>query len=196
MRWTARIIAVLLVLWAAHFVWPYVGVRGLVQAVRKHDVAAVNERVNFPALRQSLTAQIISTYLRLTGKEARLGQFRDLAIAATSSIADPIVAQLISAETLTDLLASGWPTAVLPEKLPALRGLSTGSVGTVWQIVANSDHGLRTFSLAVPANVAPEFQFKLRFKLSGWTWKLYDIRLPEELMTRLTREMIRTADKK
>jgi len=106
------------------------------------------------------------------------------------------VAQLISAQALTDLLASGWPETVLPEKLPALRGLSTGAVGTVWQILANSDHGLRTFSLAVPANVAREYQFRLRFRLSGWTWKLYDVRLPEELTTRLTREMIRTVDKK
>lgn len=196
MRWTVRIVIVVFVLWAAYFVWPYFGLRGLVQAVRKHDVAAVNERVNFPALRQSLTTQMIVTYLRLTGKEARLGQFRDLAVAATSLIADPIVAQLISAEALTDLLASGWPMTVLPEKLPALRGLSSGSVGSVWQVLANSDHGLRTFSLAVPANVAREYQFKLRFRLSGLTWKLYDVRLPEELVTRLTREMIRTVDKK
>jgi hypothetical protein len=196
MRWTIRIVIVLLVLWAAYFVWPYFGLRSLVQAVRKHEVAAVNQRINFPPLRQSLTAQIVVTYLRLTGKEARLGQFRDLAVAATSSIADPIVAQLISAQALTDLLASGWPSTVLPEKLPALRGLSTGSVGSVWQILANSDHGLRTFSLAVPANVAPEFQFKLRFRLSGLTWRLYDIRLPQGLLTSLTREMIRTVDKK
>ncbi len=196
MRATIRIVIVVFVLWVAYFVWPYFGLRSLVQAVRKHDVAAVNERINFPALRQSLTAQIIATYLRLTGKEARLGQFRDLAIAATSSIADPIVAQLISAETLTDLLASGWPTAVLPEKVPALRGLSSGSVGSVWQILANSDHGLRTFSLALPANVAREYQFRLRFRLSGSTWKLYDIRLPDELVARLTREMIRTVDLK
>lgn len=196
MRWTVRIVIVFVVSWAAFFVWPYFGLRSLVQAVRKHDVAAVNERINFPALRQSLAAQIVGTYLRLTGKEARLGQFRDLAIAATSSIADPIVAQLISAQAMTDLLASGWPTAVLPEKLPQLRGLSTGAVGSVWQVLANSDHGLRTFSLAVPANVAREFQFRLRFRLSGWTWKLYDVRLPEELLTRLTREMIRTVDKK
>src|SRR5882757_5565535 len=107
MRWTVRVVIILLVLWVAYYVWPYFGLRSLVQAVRKHDIAAVNERVNFLALRQSLTMQIVVTYLRLTGKEARLGQFRDLAIAATSSIADPIVAQLISAETLTDLLASG-----------------------------------------------------------------------------------------
>jgi Protein of unknown function (DUF2939) len=196
MRWIVRIVVVLVVLWAAYFVWPYFGLRSLVQAVRKHDVAAVNEQINFPALRQSLTAQMIGTYLRLTGKEARLGQFRDLAVAATSSIADPIVAQLISAEALTDLLSSGWPTSVLPEKLPALRGLSSGAVGSVWQVLANSSHGLRTFSLAIPANVAPEYQFRLRLRLSGSTWKLYDVRLPEELLTRLTREMIRTVDKK
>ena len=195
MRWT-RIVAALLALWIAYFVWPYFGMRSLVQAVRKHDVAGVNERVNFPALRQSLAAQIVAIYFQLTGKEARLGPFRDFAISGASSLADPLVAQLISAERLIDFLASGWPTTVLPEKIPALRGLSTGTVGNVWQVFLNSEHGLRTFSIALPANVGPEYQFTLRFRLSGWTWRLYDIALPKELLTHLASEMIRTVNKK
>lgn len=196
MRSTIRFIAVLAVLWAVFFAWPYVSVRNLVQSVRRGDVAAVNARIDFPLLRRSLTEQMFRTYLQLTGREARLGQFRDLAVSASSSIADPIVAQLISAETLIDLLSSGWPSAVLPEKVPAMRGLRSGSLGNVWQVFANSEHGLHTFSLWVPANVPAEFQFVLRFRLSGWTWKLYDIEFPEELRLRLARELIRVVDKK
>lgn len=183
-------------LWAAHFAWPYFGLRSLVHAVRAHDVAAVRERVNIPALRRSLTEQVFRTYLKLTGREARLGQFRELAVAASSSIADPIVAQLMSAEALTDLLASGWPTAMLPEKLPGMQGVRSGSLGSVWQVLANSDHGLRTFSLAVPANVPAPFRFRLYFRLTNWTWKLTGVELPDELRVRLTQELIRIVDRK
>lgn len=194
MRWT-RIVAALLVLWVAYFVWPYFGMRSLVQAVRKHDVAAVNQRIDFRRLRPSLAAQIIVVYLEMTGKEARLGPFRDFAISGASSMADPLVERLVSAETLIDFLASGWPAKVLPDKVPQLKGLTTGSVGNVWQVFLNSEHGLRTFSIALPANVGPEYQFMLHFRLSGWTWRLYDITLPKELVAHLASEMIRPPKK-
>ncbi len=196
MRWTIRVIVVIAVLWAASFAWPYLAVRGLVTAVQSRDVAAINERVNFAALRRSLTEQIFRTYLRLTGREARLGQFRDLAMAATGSIADPMVARLISAEALVDLLATGWPTAVLPEKLPAFQGLRSGSLGNAWQLFANSEHGVRTFSLAVPANAPDSLRFRLQFRLTAWTWKLSAVELPEEIKVRLTQELIKALEKK
>lgn len=196
MRWTVRILVVLAVLWAAYFAWPYFALRNLVQAVRRGDVVAVNERINFPRLRRSFAEQIFAAYLRLTGREVRLGPFRDIALAVSSSIADPIAEQLISAEALIDLLSSGWPTVVLPERVPAMRGLRSGSVGNVWQVIANSEHGLRTFSLAVPGNVPPEYRFTLRFRLSAWTWRLSDVELPEALVVRLTQELIRIVEKK
>lgn len=195
MRWTIRILIALAALWAAYFVWPYFGLRSLVQAVQARDAAAINERVNFPALRQSLTTQIFRTYLRLTGREARLGAFREIAIAATSSVADPIVARLISADALLDLLANGWPTDVIPDKIPGAAGLRSGSLGNVWQVIANSDHGIRTFALSVPANVDPALQLKLQFRLTAGTWKLVGVELPEELRVRLTRELIKMVEK-
>jgi hypothetical protein len=196
MRWTTRIAIIIAVLWAAYFVWPYLAVRSMVQAVRTHDIAALNQHINYPALRHSLTDQVFRAYLRLTGREARLGPFRELAIAASSSIADPIVARLISTDVMTDLLSSGWPSAVLPDRMPAMRGLRSGSLGTVWQVLANSDHGLRTFSLSVPANVPPAFQFRLYFRLTRGTWKLAGLELPEGLLVKLTQELIRVVDKK
>jgi Protein of unknown function (DUF2939) len=44
-----------------------------VSACQARDVAAVNELIDFPALRRSLTAQIMRTYLRMTGKTGRPG---------------------------------------------------------------------------------------------------------------------------
>ena len=196
MRWFLRSVAVLVALWAAYFAWPYFAVRSLVQAVRTQNVAVVTQHINFPALRQSLSEQVFRTYLRLTGREARLGPFRELAIAASSSIADPVVARLISTDVMTDLLASGWPSAVLPDRMPAMKGLRSGSLGSVWQVIANSEHGLRTFSMSVPANVPPALQFRLYFRLTGGTWKLAGIELPEELLVKLTQQMIRVVEKR
>src|SRR6266446_2868842 len=101
MRWTLRTIAIVVVLLAAYAAWPYFALYDLANAVQKRDVAAVSRRVNFPAVRQSLAEQIVVTYLRLSGRDARLGEVgRGLAVSAVLSIADPIVAKIISAEAL------------------------------------------------------------------------------------------------
>ncbi len=196
MRWTVRILAALAIVWGAYFVWPYFAVYRLGDAIRARDVAAVRDKVNFTAVRRSLTDQMFRTYLQLTGREAKLGPFRELALAATSSIAEPIVSQLITSDALTDLLANGWPAKVLPAKLPGIEGLSSGSFGTAWQVFVNSEHGLRSFVMNFPPRAPQARQFGLQFRLSKGAWRLSGVELPEELRVRLTQELIRLVDKK
>jgi hypothetical protein len=197
MRWTVRTIVVVAVLWIGFTTWPLFALYDLVKAVQHRDVVAVNHRINFPALRRSLTEQITRTYLKLTGRDARLGQFgQSVAVAAASSIADPIVSKLLSADTVVELLADGWPTALLPEKSAPTRGLSPHTLGSVWQIYLQSEQGLRTFDIAVPTTVPKPLRFKLRFRLAVWTWKLVDVELPEELRLRLAQELVKQVEKK
>ena len=73
MRRTIAIGVILLFLWLAYSVWPFFAVYRLASAVQVRDVAAVKELVDFRALRGSLTAQIVRTYLRMTGKVGRSG---------------------------------------------------------------------------------------------------------------------------
>src|SRR5437588_6026439 len=116
MRWAIRTIVIVAVLWVAHAAWPFFALYDLVNAIQNRDSAAVARRVNFAGVRQSLTEQIVVSYLQLSGKDARLGQFgRGMAVAAVTAVADPIVAKLLSAEALVDLLRSGWPASALPE---------------------------------------------------------------------------------
>jgi len=150
-------------------------------------------------VRRSLTEQIAASYLQLSGKEPRLGQFgRGLAVAAATSIADPIVAKLISAEALIELLRHGWPSAALPDKgaAAAVQGLTSGSLGNIWQLFLHSEQGLRSFELAVPIAAPPPHRFKLQFRLTAWTWKLSAVELPEELRLRLAQELSRQIDAK
>ena len=89
MRWTIRSISIMIVvLWGGYAASPFWAIYDLTHAVESRDSAAVARRVNFPAVRHALTEQIAVTYLQLTGKDARLGQFgRSVAVAAATSIA-------------------------------------------------------------------------------------------------------------
>lgn len=197
MRWTIRVIIVVAVLWVGYAAWPVWALYDLVHAVENRDSAAVAQRVNFPAVRVSLAEQIVATYLKLTGRDLRLGRVeRAVALSAVTSIADPIVAKLISAEALVELLNKGWPASALREDAPALHGLGSNPLGSLWQVFIHADYGLRRFELAVPMTAAPPHRFKLQFRLTTWRWKLSAIQLPEELRVRLAQELIRLIDRK
>ena len=104
MRWTLRAVIVIALLWVAYAAWPFWAVYDLVNALEDRDAAALAHRVNFPAVRRSLTEQVVTSYLQLSGKDARLSQFtRGTAVAAVASVADPIMAKLVSAEALIEL---------------------------------------------------------------------------------------------
>jgi Protein of unknown function (DUF2939) len=205
MRWTLRTIAVLAILWIGYVAWPFIALYELADAIQQRDGATVARRINVPAVRHSLTEQIAATYLQLTGRQARLGPVtRSMAVAAAASIADPVVAKLISAEALLDLLHSGWPRTVLPERsatAPAIhgsivQGLASPSLGSLWQVFVRSEQGLRRFDIGVPIDAPPAQRLKLQFRLTHWVWKLCGIELPEELRVRLARELIKHIEKK
>jgi Protein of unknown function (DUF2939) len=202
MRWTIRIVVAVAVVWIAYAVWPLFALYDLVNAVQERDAAAITRRVNFHSVRQSLSEQIVSGYLELSGKDARLGQFgRGMAVAAVTAVADPIVAKLISAEALIELLRNGWPSSVLPDdgaagSAVAAEGLKPGSLGNAWQLFIHSEHGLRRFEIAVPMTTPPAQRFRLEFRLTSWTWKLSGVRLPETLRNRLAQELVKHIDKK
>jgi len=197
MRWTIRIVILVAVLWVGYAASAFVAVYEFANAIQQRDGAAVARRVNFSAVRRSLTEQIVVAYLQLTGKDARLGQLgRGMAVAAATSIAEPILAKLVSAEALIELLQNAGPAAGLPDNSAAFPGLGSGALGNVWQVFIHSEQGLRSFALAVPLTAPPPLQFRLHFRLTGWRWKLSAIDLPEELRVRLARELIKETDRK
>jgi signal transduction histidine kinase len=207
MRWTLRAFALLAALWIAFVAWPFFALYELAAAIQNRDGTTVARRINVPAVRQSLTGQIAATYLRITGREARLGVLtRGVAVAAATSVADPIVAKLLSTDALLELLHSGWPKHVLSEE-PAtvwgapgqgsiVQGLTSLSFGNLWRVFVQSEQGLRRFDVGVPIDAPPARRLKLQFRLTHWVWKLAGIELPEELRVRLARELGRQIDRK
>ena len=191
MRVTIGITAVL-ALWLAYAVWPFVELYRLASAVQARDVAAVNQQVDFRALRASLTTQIVASYLRLTGKSERPGSLREqLFVAVGASMADPIVAKLISPKALLELLQNGQPSGVFSDNVPPIQGLSSEALGNVWRAYANSELGLGRFFIVVPVDKPAPESFRLQFCLTRWTWKLCGAELPEQLRVRLAQEIMK-----
>jgi hypothetical protein len=173
--------------------WPFVGLLGLVHAVQTRNTAEISERVDFKELRQSLTDQLIRTYLHITGRDAKLSPFaQNVLVGMAATVADPIVAKLVSPEAFADLLQSGWPSDVLPDRPTGFDGLKADKLGSIWDLYANSEYGVGKFYISVPPDRPAPQRFGLRFHLSSWTWKLYKVDLPEEIRLRLAREIMKT----
>jgi hypothetical protein len=190
MRRTIVIGTILLLLWLAYSVWPFFAVYRLASAVQARDLTAVKELVDFRALRGSLTMQVMRAYLRMTGKLGRSGSILEqFAIGVGASVADPIVAKLVSPEALLDLLHNGRPPGIFSDNVPSIQGLSSDALGNIWRAYTNSELGIRRFFITVPVDKQPEESFRLGFCLTDWTWKLCSADLPEQLQVRLAQEI-------
>jgi hypothetical protein len=186
MRYTIRVLAVLALVWISYFAWPIYDLFVLIRAVESRDVGVVTNGVYFDAVRISLTNQVVDAYLRRAG--IQIGPMRrNMAAAAT---AYPVVEKLISAQAVSELLTAGWPTPVLPAP-PGTVGITTDTIGTIWQVFANSEYGFARFEVAAPAGLPRQRRFRLKFRLLQWRWRLVDITLPENIQNLLGDELIK-----
>ena len=81
---------------------------------------------------------------------------------AAAAIANPVIEKLISFEALSQLLTLGWPVTVVPDAPPpGTVGITTNTIGTIWQIFGNSEYGFGRFEVAGPAALPPQLR-KLR----------------------------------
>ena len=142
-----------------------------------------------PITQRYLTAQIIATYLRITGRESKAGPFRSLVPAVGASIVDPWVSQVINPENLVELLRGGTIQSELGEVSFKTGELPNFSLNTAWNAWLNSEYGLGHFSIGWPADAAATEQFRLRMQLLEWRWKLTGIDLPEKLRDQFAREL-------
>jgi hypothetical protein len=187
MRKIVATILVLVVLFLAWSAWPFFGVYALARAVQSGDIAKIEERVDYPALSRSLSGQVLATYARLSGLPLDRGLVGNLA----SALADPLVTKIVSRLVLAQFLQNGWPTPVLGDRPPNIPTPNWNALGDVWQLYANAHYGLRDFSLRVPVTEPRARQYQIDLTLEGLTWKLTGFDLPDEVLERLAREMIK-----
>lgn len=196
MRWTLRIAAILAVLLVAYAIWPVAGFYRIASAIESRDAAGLSQRVDFRALRKSLTKQIVETYLELTGKGKKLGLFgKGIAVGLGTSYAEPIVARLINEATLMDLLTKG--NAGGGAKISAeLAPFSKSALRSGWNTWWNSEYRGDDYYVYLPPEKSAEEQFRVKLSLSQWRWKLAGIGLPDALRVQLAEELVKERESK
>ena len=190
-RWGRWIAVVLILLVAAFFIWPLVGFYRIASAVEAKNATALAERVEFSLLRRSLTQQVIAEYLKLTGKDQKLGRFKaGVATGVGAALAEPVVAEFLNAETLLDFLNKG--SVKDGDKVSSeIAPFSGASWRDAWQLWWHSEYGPTNFSAYLPPDKSKSEQFKVKLSLRTWEWKLTGIGLPDHLRVQLAQELVR-----
>src|SRR5262245_6013062 len=190
MRKTVAAVVLLVVLWLGYVIWPLHDVVQLARAFETGNVETLRYHISFPAVRTSLTRQIIEVYLKQAGVKVN-PLLQGAAAGAASSIADPIVEKLISPEALAAFMHAGWPQTVAPDKPASAIGINPQTIGTTWQMFMQSDYGIGRYEISLPAAVPRAQRFALAFRLTRWRWRLVGITLPEPIQMLLADELIK-----
>jgi Protein of unknown function (DUF2939) len=103
-QWGVLAAGALCILLIIYLASPLIALHSIESAVQIKDAVALTNRIDFPALRRSLTKQIVQEYLKLTGKNLPLHAIgKRLAV----SVADPVVARLMTVRAMLVLLGKG-----------------------------------------------------------------------------------------
>ncbi|AWN54082.1 DUF2939 domain-containing protein [Methylobacterium sp. 17Sr1-1] len=208
--WLAGLVVVLL--WVAYGISPYVALYRLSQAVQAHDAAAVAQRVNFRTLRLSLTKQALAAAVDgISARRDLSPRERTILTEASGALAEPLVESLVTPETLIDLLDDGWPvraglardggaretapgdttatSPAAPKDRNAL-GLHASTLSQLFALFRSAEpRGFRGMVVSYPPDRPIENRFRLRLRLRGWTWRLVDLELPGALRERISQRL-------
>jgi hypothetical protein len=193
MRWFVATLCALVVGLAIYIGSALVSLGGLVEAARAGDGAGVLARTDTVRLRHSLVEQIVAGYLKQLGRDRPIKPLeRALANTYGSTVADALIAKLLTKENLTRILNQG---AIAPE----------GSAIANMQRLSELD----TSKLAMLRRVSPvklvELQVRLgdsadsgavRLHFEGDGWKLSGIELPAAAVQTLAQSLIDARERK
>ncbi|NEU12297.1 DUF2939 domain-containing protein [Methylobacterium sp. BTF04] len=192
--------------WFAFTLTPFWALYDLARAVQAHDAGYVDRHVNFRTLRLSIIRQAAAA-AQIQGSDPADAEPRErqrLTDAAVA-LAIPLAETLVTPQTVVDLLDDGWPQSIdlgdrsLPEvgnSAPRLArpGLRVENLGRLIPFYFGSEmRGFRTVVIGVPPEAPRARQFRVRLRLRGWTWRLVDIELTQELRERIAQRLSRAA---
>ena len=104
MRWFFGTLVTLLVLTGVYAGSAVVSLNGLVEAARAGNGVEILARTDVPRLKHSLVDQIVAGYLIRTGQDRPIKPLeRMLANTYGASIADALVAKMLTSENLTNM---------------------------------------------------------------------------------------------
>jgi hypothetical protein len=103
------------------------------------------------------------------------------------SVADPVVARLVTVRAILGLLGKG--DAGEKAKVPIEQAPFTStSFESLWQLWLNCDYRGRTFYVYLP----PRKSVQLR--IIGWRWRIVGVDLPDDVNEKLAREVVKLTE--
>jgi hypothetical protein len=183
-----RGVVALAVLAAAYWGWALAGAAQLASAASRGDAQAVMERVDLQALIRSLASQISRAFLDQNPQLQKLPPVRQ-GVFLNGSAAEMLLRALLTPDNIAALLSQGRV------------GLGAGGkdAGTVWgmpslgeafharplQVLMHSYfNGPRSFVVGLDS---PDGLYRVHLTLSGLTWLLSGVDVPEPITARLAR---------
>lgn len=184
MRWLFGVIAAAFLFAIVYLGSAALSLAGLAAAVRAGDGVSVLERTNTSALRHSLTDQIVRAYLERTGSARKVSPMEKLLVSTYgATIADAMVAKMLTADRLTQVLKSGEldaPGVPSFSGLPTLSDLPSGD----WLSLLGRLNFIKPVLLAIRISEKsdPDNYSALDLHYEGLDWKLSGIQLPKTIL--------------
>ena len=189
MRMLIRAAVALVILVALYWGWALVGAAQLASAAERGDADAVIERVDLQALIRSLSGQIARAFLDQNPQLQKAPPPRPGAF-LNASAAEMLLRALLTPDNIAALLSQGR-VGVL--------GAGGKDVGTVWgmpslgeafnarplQVIMHSYFdGPRSFVVGLDSS---DGFYRIHMNLSGLTWRMSGVDVPEPITARLAR---------
>jgi hypothetical protein len=185
MRWLIGIAAAIVVVILIYLGSAASALSQLIAAARAGDGAAVIERTDVRALNRSLTNQIVAAYLERIGATRRISPMEKMLINTYgATVADAMVAKMLTADKLTQMLktgsldgASGVPSIA---GLPALADLHAED----WFALLGRLSFVQPVLLAIRVSKTsdPDNYAAINLHYEGFGWKLSGIALPKAVL--------------
>jgi hypothetical protein len=180
----------LVVLVAAYWGWALAGAGELASAASRGDAEAVIERVDIPALSRSLSSQISRAYLEQNPQLQKLLALQqgDGGVVINAAAAEMLLRAFLTPENIAALLnqgrAAGGPDAGALWRMPGLgEALQAGPLQAAMHSYFVSP---LTFLVGLDS---PEGRYGVHMNLSGTTWRLSGLDIPDQVTARVAREI-------
>jgi hypothetical protein len=188
MRWFVAVLVAFLLGVGVYLGSAVVSVTRLAEAARSGDSASVLARTDIARVRRSLVDQIVSTYLKKLGRDRPVKPLEQLAANTYgASIADGLIAKLVTGENLTKILNDGSIVS---------HGNQIGNMQPFSAINASS--ALEVLKRISPVKPVEFFVRVGETKSAGgvsfhfeWTgWKLSGVELPSSVIEALAQSLV------
>jgi hypothetical protein len=165
-----------------------VSLTGLVEAARAGDAAGGLARTDTVRLRRSLVDQIVFAYLKQLGQDRPVKPLeRMVANTYGASIADAMIAKMITEENLTEILKKGAISSngITVANMPSLSGLDTSKVLETLKRISP----VKPVEVFIRLGDLGDTETGVSIHLEGDGWKLSGLRLPSTAVQTLAQSL-------